>query len=106
MKTMQVEFSFDSEKMKQKNVRKEDIYYTLKKNFAKKGLKCADDGEVLTFVGTGKNEDYGNIWAIVFALIDCDWFTDCVSYCTFVENGKEEDILSQIPKAKRIMETA
>lgn len=103
---MQVEFSFDNAKMEQKGVRKEDIYYTLKKNFAKKGLECAADGEVLTFVGTGKNEDYGNIWAIIFALIDCDWFTETASSCVFVENGKEEDILSQIPRAKHIMATA
>ena len=94
---MQVEFSFDDQKMVKKGVRKEDIYYTLKKNFAERGLECTADG---------KNEDYGNIWAIIFALIECDWFTDTASSCVFVENGKEEDILSQIPRAKHIMATA
>ena len=66
---MQVEFSFDDQKMVKKGVRKEDIYYTLKKNFAERGLECTADGKILTFASTGKNEDYGNIWAIIFALI-------------------------------------
>ena len=103
---IQVEFSFDDQKMVKKGVRKEDIYYTLKKNFAERGLECTADGKILTFASTGKNEDYGNIWAIIFALIECDWFTDTASSCVFVENDKEEDILSQIPKAKHIMATA
>ena len=106
MAIMQVEFSFDNGKMEKQGIRKEEVYYALKKNFAKKGLKCAADEDVLTFIGTGKSEDYGNIWAIIFTLIDCDWFTDCVSHCVFVENGKEEDILSQIPRAKHIIATA
>lgn len=106
MANMQVEFSFDHDKMERKGVKKADIYYTLKKNFEKRGLACTADGDVLTFSGTGKSEDYGNIWAIIFALIECDWFTECASRCTFIENEKEEDILSQIPRAKQILATA
>lgn len=36
---MQVEFSFDDQKMVKKGVRKEDIYYTLKKKFYRKRVR-------------------------------------------------------------------
>lgn len=106
MSKMQVKFSFDDVLMKEKGVKREDIYYTLKKNFSAKGLICISDSEVLIFESAGHENDYGNIWAIVLALVDCDWFVECVSSCVFIENGKSEDILSQIPEMKRIMETA
>jgi len=103
---MQIAFSFDNRKIAARGANKEDIYRMLKRSFAKKNLPCTSDGDILAFSGTGKSEDYGNIWAIIFALIDCDWFTDCASYCAFTEDGETEDILSQIPRAKRIMASA
>lgn len=106
MSQMQVKFMFDDELMEKKSVKREDIYYTLKKNFSAKGLKCVSDNEILIFESAGRENDYGNMWAIVLALVDCDWFVECVSFCAFIENGKSEDILSQIPEIKRIMETA
>lgn len=106
MSKMQVKFSFDDVLMKEKGVKREDIYYTLKKNFSAKGLICISDSEVLIFENAGNENDYGNMWAIILALVECDWFVECVSSCAFIENGKCEDILSQIPEMKRIMETA
>lgn len=106
MAKMQVRFSFDDELIEKKGVKRRDIYYTIKKNFTQKGLKCVSDGEQLVFEDMGHEDDYGNMWAIILALVDCDWFTDCASSCVFVENGKREDVLSQVPEIKRIMATA
>lgn len=106
MSIKQVRFSFDDNLIEKKGVKREDIYYTLKKNFLAKGLKCISDNEVLIFESAGNENDYGNMWAIILALVDCDWFVDCASSCVFVEDGKEEDILSQLPEMKKIMETA
>ena len=106
MAKMQVRFSFDDELIEKKGVKRRDIYYTIKKNFTQKGLKCVSDGEQLVFEDMGHKDDYGNMWAIILALVDCDWFTDCASSCVFVENGKREDVLSQVPEIKRIMATA
>lgn len=106
MSKMQVRFSFDDVLMKKKGVKREDIYYTLKKKFSAKGLICVSDNEVLIFENAGNENDYGNMWAIILALIECDWFVDCASSCVFVENGKGENILAQIPEMKRIIETA
>jgi hypothetical protein len=106
MAKMQVRFSFDDNRIARKGVERRDIYYTLKKNFQQRGLKCVSEDENLVFEDTGEEDDYGNMWAIILALVDCDWFTDCASSCVFVENGKKEDVLSQVPEIKRIMATA
>lgn len=106
MAKMQVRFSFDDKLMESKGVRREDVYYTLKKNFLQKGLQCVSDDDLLVFEDRGHENDYGNMWAIILALVDCDWFTDCASSCVFVENGKWEDVLSQVSEIKRIMATA
>lgn len=106
MSDMQIKFSFDDDLMKKKGVKREDIYYTLKKNFEAKGIACVSETDILVFESKGNENDYGNMWAIALALVDCDWFTECASSCVFIENGKSEDILSQVPEMKRIMETA
>lgn len=104
MSEVSVEFSFDEAKMKQKGVKKEDIYYTLKKKFGEKGLVCSEDEETLIFSGTGKNTDEAQIFSIIFPLIYSKWFTDCAARCIFVKNGEWCDILANIPRAKAIVE--
>lgn len=104
MAKMQVIFSFDDKLIEKKGVKREDIYYTIKKNFIQRGLQCISDGEQLVFENTGHKDDYGNMWALILALIDCDWFTDCAASCVFIEDGIKEDVLSQVPEVKRIME--
>lgn len=106
MSTMQVRFSFNDNLMRENGVERQDIYYTLKKNFSQKGLKCISENDVLAFEDTGRENDYGNMWSVIIGLIKSDWFTRCASSCVFVEDGEEEDVLLQMPELKRIMATA
>ena len=103
MEHLQFKVSFDDTKIEKKNLRKEDIYYTIKKHFLQRGLRFVPDDKYLIFENTGRSTDYGHMWAIIMALLKCDWFTDCASDCVFIEDGEEEDILSQLPRVKQIM---
>lgn len=106
MGTMQVRFTFSDELMEQNGMERRDVYYTLKKNFKQRGLVCVSDDETLIFEDTGKEDDYGHMWAIIIALVESDWFEKCASSCVFVEDGEEEEVVSQIPELKKIMEMA
>ncbi len=100
---LQVRFTFDDDLMKKNEIERRDVYYTLKKNFTQRGLVCISEDDVLMFQGTGHEDDYGNIWAILMALIEGDWFTKCAASCDYIENGKVEDVLSQVPKARKML---
>ena len=100
---MQVKFTFDEERLRKKDLRREDIYYTIKKNFISKGIRCISDDDILAFADMGNKDDYANMWAIIIGLIKCDWFTETASSCVFIEDGECEDVLSQLPKLQEIM---
>lgn len=102
MSRLSVEFSFDDEKLKQKGKSKADLYYALKKNFARQGLVCtADTADMITFSGTGRKEDEGRTWFLLISLINTDWFEDCATRCMFYRRGIKTDILADIPHAKQ-----
>lgn len=101
MNGMQVVFSFDENKIKTRGLKKEDIYYNITKNYLNIGLHCVSSSDILAFEDDSTKDNYGKIWAILVSLIECDWFTETVSRCEFIENGKSEDIYVQLPKLKR-----
>ena len=106
MAIMQVRFSFDDTLMKKNGIERQDVYYTLKKNFTEKGLKCVSENEILAFEDRGQENDYGNMWSIIIGLIKRDWFGKGASSCVFTEDDEEEDVLSQVPRLRHIMATA
>lgn len=103
--TMQVRFTFDDELMKKNGYERENVYYTIKKHFQERGLKCISEDENLIFADNGDEDDYGNMWAVIMGLVKSDWFDKCASSCIFVEDEEMEDVLIQIPKLRKIMAT-
>lgn len=104
--TMQVRFTFDDELMKKSGYERENVYYTIKKHFLQRGLKCISEDENLIFADTGNENDYGNMWSIILALVLSDWFVKCATSCEFEEDGETEDILIQVPELRKIYATA
>lgn len=102
MSQMSVEFAFDDQKLQKRGMNREAVYSMLKQSFKTKGIPCVADDEVLTFAGNGRNEDYGCIWSVIIKLIDSDWFEDCATRCMFVEDGVWDDLIPQIPTAKKV----
>lgn len=98
---LKVRFTFSDDLMKKNNMERKCVYDTLKEAFSERGLVCISDGEELLFEGTGKEDDYGNIWCIIMALIKGDWITKCATSFDYINNGNIENILSQIPEAKQ-----
>ena len=106
MERLQVRFSFDDNSMEINGIKRQDVYFTLKKNFSERGMKCVSENDVLVFEDMGRENDYGNMWSIIIGLIKSDWFVKCASSCVFTEDDVEEDILSQVPRLRHIMATA
>lgn len=103
---LQVRFTFSDALMDANHIKREDVYHTLKKHFEQRGLVCISEDEVLAFKDTGDEDDYGNMWAILMALIKSDWFTKCAASCDYIEDGEVEDVLSQVPKARKMLGVA
>lgn len=101
--SLQVRFTFSDELMKQNDIERNAVYYTLKKNFEQRGLVCILEDDVLVVKGTGQEDDYGNIWAVLMGLIESDWFIKCANSCDYIENGEVEDVLAQVPKARKLL---
>ena len=103
---MQVRFTFDENLIEKDGYTRADIYNTIKKHFLQRGLKCIREDETLIFANNGNENDYGNMWSIILALVLSDWFVKCATSCKFEENGETEDIFVQIPEMRRIYATA
>ena len=99
---LQVRFTFSDALMEANNIKREDVYHTLKKHFEQRGLVCISEGEILAFKDTGDEDDYGNMWAILIGFIRSDWFLKCAASCDFIEDGEVEDVFIQIPELKKM----
>ena len=100
---LQFKVSFDDEKIKKCGLEKNNIYYTVKIHFMARGLKFVPDDNFLIFENTGRSTDYGHMWAVICALLRCDWFVDTISSCVFLEDGIVSDIAERLPRLKEIM---
>ena len=97
---LQVRFTFNDRLMEKNGIEKDGVYHTLKKHFEQRGLVCVSDDEAL--LCSGREKDYGSIWAVLIDLIKGNWFLKCAASCEYVENGKSEDVLRQIPELRKL----
>jgi hypothetical protein len=101
---MKIEFTFDPKAIEQQGYAVNDVYSTIKKHFAGKGLPCIADGEVLAFGDNGQENDYAYMWNIILRLLKSEWFVAFASSCTFFDDDDiEEDVLSQAWKVQKRM---
>lgn len=94
---MKIEFSFDQSAIEKQGYTLNDVYNTIKKHFADKGLPCIADQEVLAFEDNGGRDDFSNIWAITSRLFKSKWFLPFATSCQWYEDeaAPAEDVLSQ-----------
>lgn len=93
---MRVEFEFDNDKIEARGYTLNDVYYTIKKAFAKYELPCVSDGEILAFGGKGAKSDFSHLWTVIMQLTETDWFLDLATACYWCEDGvRVEDVLTQ-----------
>ena len=98
---MKVEFTFTKDLVDYKNYDIADIHNTIKKEFAKRGLLCIAEGEVLAFSDTGGKDDFSYMWLVISSLMKSKWFIECASSCMFFDDdGTYEDVLAQLSKYK------
>jgi hypothetical protein len=98
---MKVEFTFDPQRIARQGYTVDAVHQTLKKNFAVKGLRCVSEQDTLVFSDNGNENDFANMWAIIMALLQTEWFTNFASSCIWYDDdGTEEDVLSQAWKVQ------
>ncbi len=104
MAKLRMEFIFNDEALQRRGYSSEQIHETLKSNYEKNGLLCASDDDILAFEDQGNSWDYGNMWAVTLAILECEWITDSLTSCLYFQNGLAEDLLSQLPRMREILE--
>ncbi|MEF9983465.1 MAG: hypothetical protein RR710_02875 [Oscillospiraceae bacterium] len=101
---MKVEMTFNETAVISSGYQKSDIYTTIKSAFAKRGLLCSSDNDVLSFEDNGNENDYAHMWKVIMSLLKSEWFVNCAASCTFFDDDdSEEDVLSQAWKVQRRM---
>ncbi|MCD8326898.1 MAG: hypothetical protein LUC90_09550 [Lachnospiraceae bacterium] len=104
MAKLRMEFTFDEEALRRNGYGKEQLYDIVKSDYEKNGLKCISDDDVLAFADQGSRWDYGNMWAITLAFLECEWFADSLLSCLYFQNDLAEDLLPQLPRMREILE--
>ena len=101
---MKVEMTFNDVAVRNNGYTLGDIYYTIQSAFAKRGITCSSESEVLTFEGTGSERDFANIGNLLLDLLKADWFIKCASSCVlFDDDDTEEDVLSQSTEIRKML---
>ena len=91
--SLRIEFTFDQDLLAGYGYTEEDVIYSVKKAFAKYGIRCATEKPVLSFVGGEKETDFGYMWVVIMSLCRSEWFMDCATSCMWHRPGHSEDVL-------------
>lgn len=99
---LRVDFTFNENAIEANGYKMSDIYETIKREFEKKNISCVADGEILSFGGGEKKNDFSNMWVVIMRLTRSKWFLSYATSCTWNENNKCEDVLTQIKQKQAI----
>ena len=98
---MRVDMTFDQQKVEQQGYTLDAVRQAIQKNFEAHGLRCVQDGPVLTCADCGGKDDFANLWAVIMALLRTEWFPALASSCVWQDdNGAQEDLLAQAEKLR------
>lgn len=97
---MKVVFTFDEAATAAAGYKIGDVRYTVKKEFADRGLPCVTDAEELAFEDIGREDDFSDMWIVLFALLRADWFMAAASSCVWYDEDEVEDVLAQAWKVR------
>lgn len=100
---MRVEMTFNDAAITAAGYRKEDIYWTIKKAFTGRGLRCTSENELLSFEDNGGENDYAQMWNVLLGLVQADWFVRCTASCVFFDEDTEEDVLCQAAEIRKML---
>ncbi|MEG0614122.1 MAG: hypothetical protein RR540_00080 [Oscillospiraceae bacterium] len=96
---MKVEIGLnDTEYAKSTEFKMEDVRFSIIKGFKSRNIPCIageEQGELIFTNNPGK-DDYGNMWAIIMALVKKDWFIENATKLMWIEDDDCEDILVQV----------
>lgn len=94
---MRVEFTFDQALVEQSGYSLVKIYDAIKKLYQDRNISCVSDGETLAFEGGEHKDDYANLWVVIVALTEADWFMEFATSCIwYADDDTYEDVLSQV----------
>ena len=96
---MRVDMTFDQQKVEQQGYTLDAVRQTVQKNFAVHGLRCVQNGPVLSCTDCGNADDFANLWTVIMALLRTEWFPILASSCVWqADTGDQEDVLAQAGK--------
>lgn len=96
---MRVDMTFDQRKVEQQGYTLDAVRQTVQKSFAVHGLRCVQNGPVLSCTDCGNADDFANLWTVIMALLRTEWFPILASSCVWQDdNGDQEDVLAQAGK--------
>ena len=98
---MRVDMTFDQQKVEQQGYTLDTVRQAIQKDFEAHGLRCVQNGPVLTCADHGGEDDFANLWAVIMALLRTEWFPALASSCIWHDDdGTQEDVLSEAWKVQ------
>ena len=84
---MRIEMTFDRQKVERQGWTMEAVQETVRKNFEARGLRCVTEGDALSVVGKGGEQDFSDLWAVTTAILRTDWFPALAAACVWHDDN-------------------
>ena len=87
-----VKLSFDTDRLEQDIL--EQLYAKVDEIFEFEDLNCVDRALVRVYEDKGREEDYGRVWAAIFALKQTPELAENLKECTWYNGSAKENLLT------------